>query len=507
MKILLANPLTTVSSSHSYEKYFIRAGSRWPHSGVKRKGTLPHYLPFPFYLAYAAALLRNEGAQVIVADCVALDMHEPQFLELVAKEKPDLLFFETTTPTIVYDCALTQKIKQHSRSTLVVLGGAHATVFAKELLATEPSIDYIVRHEYELSLLNLRRCLEAKADPVKVKGISYRSAGIVTQTENAPLVSLGLLPPPARDLFPAPWAANPAVYWDGFCQKHPAIQMHASRGCPYRCNFCLWNQVMFHNGQYRVFVPSRIVDEMQDAVTRYGAKEIYFDDDDFTINQKHVAEFCQELLARKLNVSWSCMGDAINLTEDTVKLMAQSGCIGIKFGVESGSPRMLASLGKPVNLEKVKQVIEWCARYRIKTHATFSLGLYGDDMESIKETLTFMHSMDSDTIQVSICTPFPGTKFFELAKQDGCLKTQVWEKYDGKASDVVSYPGIDWQAVEKLRHHALRRWFMAKLLSWRWVSKQAYYFFRILAGLGIPFFVKQIVSIYRDEVLTAQWKR
>ena len=55
-------------------------------------------------------------------------------------------------------------------------------------------------------------------------------------------------------------------YWDGFCQRRPAVQMHASRGCPYKCTFCLWISVIYDQGRYRTFSPKRIVDEMEEIV-------------------------------------------------------------------------------------------------------------------------------------------------------------------------------------------------------------------------------------------------
>src|SRR5512140_1740501 len=111
MKIVLANPSCIRSIDDRYEKYYIRAGSRWPHSGVKRKGTIPHYLPFPFYLAYSAALLRHNGFAVETIDAVALDWPEESFLAMLREMQPALLFFEATTPTIDYDAALIRTIR------------------------------------------------------------------------------------------------------------------------------------------------------------------------------------------------------------------------------------------------------------------------------------------------------------------------------------------------------------------------------------------------------------
>ncbi len=505
MKFFLFNPLYSSPVGKDQEKYFIRSGSRWPHSGIKRRGTLPHYLPFPFFLAYAAAWLRRDGFEVSACDCVALDLPLSGLLARLSGEKPDAVFFETATATIKRDLALAAGIKELLPAVKIVLGGPHSTVFPEQVLAENPAVDFVLVGEYEETLAELASALRAGRPAENVKGLAYRSPAGPANTGKRPLIEpLDKLPPPAYDLFPASWRPDPAVYWDGFCQHRPAIQMHASRGCPYRCDFCLWNQVMYSNGRYRVFSPERTAAEMLEAVKRYGAREIYFDDDDFTIVADHVAALCREIRKLGLRVKWSCMGDAINLTEGLVGLMAEAGCVGIKFGVETGSPRLLKSLGKPVDLAKVSQVVRWCAARGVKTHATFSLGLFDDDLASVEETLSFMERLGADTIQVSVCTPFPGTRFFEKADKAGLLMTRDWEKYDGKASGVARHPSLDLDEVEKLRARALRRWLLRRLASPSWLLRQARYFFRVLRGLGPFFMFAQLRDIFREERLLSE---
>ncbi|HNW43899.1 MAG TPA: radical SAM protein [Elusimicrobiales bacterium] len=500
MKFFLFNPLYTFPAGAKHEKYFVRSGSRWPHSGIKRVGELPHYLPFPFFLGYAAAWLRRENFEVAACDCVALDLPLADLLVKIAEEKPGAVFFETATATIKRDLALAAEIKLRLPAALVILSGPHSSVFPKAILEENPAVDFILLGEYEETLVELAAALRDGKPPASVPGLAFRGvAGAELSAPRALIDPLDKLPEPAYDLFPASWRPDPAIYWDGFCQHRPAIQMHASRGCPYKCDFCLWNQVMYHNGKYRVFQPRRVVDGMQALKERYGAREIYFDDDDFTINAKQVEAIADEICARGLDLRWSCMGDAINLSPDLVRKMAASGCVGIKFGVETGSPRLLETLGKPLNLQKVRDVVRWCAACGIKTHATFSLGLFDDDMASVAETLAFMESLGSDTIQVSICTPFPGTRFFDKADSAGLLKTRDWEKYDGKAQDVAGHPRIDLGAVERLRAMALRRWLLRRLLSPGWVLRQSRYFFRVLRGLGPSFMFSQLRAIYEEE--------
>ena len=500
MKIFLFNPLYVFPLAGNREKYYIRSGSRWPHSGIKRKGSLPHYLPFPFFLAYAAAWLKKEGFEVVTCDSVAMDMSLEGLLARMEAERPDILFFETATPTINFDLDLAVRIKQRLGGSRIVLGGPHSSVYPGEILEKRTEIDFVLIGEYEESLVELAGALRDNLPVSAVRGLAYRTQdGVKLSGPRGLIDPLDKLPAPAYDMFPASWLPRPAIYWDGFCQHRPALQMHASRGCPYRCDFCLWNQVMYGNGKYRTFPPERVAAEMAELGARYGAGEIYFDDDDFTINCAHVSAICRSLIASGSKLKWSCMGDAINLNEELVDLMARSGCVGIKFGVETGSPRMIKELGKPVDLEKVKDLARWCAARKIKTHATFSLGLLGEDEQSAEETLSYLEGLNVDTIQVSLCTPFPGTRFFETAKKDGLLKTMEWEKYDGKASEVIGHLRLDLDKAEAMRARAMKRWLIKRLLSPAWVARQVWYFFRVLRGLGPSFLLGQALSLLREE--------
>ena len=483
-----------------YERYFIRSGSRWPHTGVKLRGTVPHYLPFPFFLAYSASLLRDEGFEVHVIDSVALDLDEAGFIDKARYIKPDLIFYEVPTPTSEYDLILAAKLKKTLSDVIIVLGGTHATTFSCEILTLNNSVDFILKGEYELSLLSLVKAIRDGQNEFQA-GVVYKKDGTIVDMGNSLLIEpLERLPFPARDIFPSNNSPDPLIYWDGFCQSYPAIQMHSSRGCPHRCYFCVWNQVMYNNGKYRTFAAKRVVDEMEENVNRYGAKEIYFDDDDFTVSRTHVFAICDEIVRRGLRIKWSCMGNAANLDEEVVKKMSHAGCVGIKFGVESGSPKILKGIGKQVNLENVRNVARICVKYRIKSHATFALGLLGETGEDIKRTMKFAESLPVNSLQVSIATPFPGTSFFAAAQKAGFLRSREWRLYDGKTREVVAYPSLDWREVESLRRKGLRAWFLNILISPSRFIGQFYILFRTIKGLGFFFFVNKLHSTIIDEL-------
>jgi radical SAM superfamily enzyme YgiQ (UPF0313 family) len=286
-------------------------------------------------------------------------------------------------------------------------------------------------------------------------------------------------------------------YWDGFCQRRPAVQMHSSRGCPYKCTFCLWISVIYDQGPYRTFSPQRVVDEMEEVVNRYEAREIYFDDDIFTVKEDHVLGICEEILDRKLKVAWSVMGDAMAVTEKSVDAMARAGCIGMKFGVESADAAVLKKLRKPVKVDKVRKVAEWCASRGIKTHATITFGLEADTPETMQKTLDFCCSLSVDSIQFSVVTPFPGTEHYRNAKEAGQIDETDWSRFDGARSSVLRFASMTPEYVEEFAMRAPSVWLRSRIKDPAWLARQTRYFARVARDQGIPGLARRVERGYR----------
>lgn len=491
MKIFLANPSYRIDIGGGKERYFVRAGSRWPFSTVKKINNKPEYIPFPFFLAYTAAILQKKGHTVIIDDGVAVNETEDQLLENITKERPQVLFFESTTPTIDYDIKLAEKIKKISSKIIICLAGTHVSVFPEQILTQNPVFDFLFLAEYEINFSEFIDCLSQKINFDKVGGMAFKKNNKVVINKVKAIENLDVLPFPARHLFPLNNKSNPSVYWDGFCQYQPSMQMQASRGCPFKCNFCLWNQVLYQNGKYRMFSPERIVDEMEEVFKKYGAREIYFDDDTFTADKKQVLAICDEINNRGIRVNWSVMGDAMVSDEEMVVAMAEAGCIGIKIGVESGSQEILRKIGKPINFGKVKKFCRWCSENKIKTHATFTFGLSGETKQTMKQTLDFAKSLDVDSVQFSLTTPFPGTRYFDQLKKENRLTSQNWKDFDGSSSSVVMFENISPDYLVEFCLKASGRWLISKIKDPSWLKRQIYNLIRQAKGQGLFFVVKR----------------
>lgn len=445
--MILANP-PGIKISNGKIQHFVKAGSRWGFTaGTAQKLS---FKPYPFWLGYASSLIKRDTPAVVrTIDAVALEWTDQQFIDEVCKWNPDLVLLESPTIGIMDDIKLAEDLRNQA-STQIAFAGSHVSGYGPiKFLKENKFIDYALFGEYENTLKELILALCSGEAIKNVKGIAFRSNGTIYQNSPGSLIeNLDYLPWPDRDDLP------PKLYRESFCARIPNAQMLSSRGCPSGCVFCIERWVMYDSPLYRVRNTKSVVDEMEFLAKQFNAKEIYFDDQSFTVSKRHVNAICEEIMSRGLDVEWSCMGDAMFIQYQTLKKMRDSGCTGMKFGVEVANTETLKGIGKPLNLERVRQVAKWLRELGIRSHATFMFGLPGENKQDLSNTLRFALSLDVDSIQLSIATPFPGTPFFNLAETKKWLLTHDWNLFDGSRKGVVSYPQLSTEEILQIYHRA-----------------------------------------------------
>jgi len=450
MKILIANPPAYLWDS---SRHFIQAGSRWSFTlNIPKGDTHEHYLPYPFYLGYSSALLkRDTNSSVKAIDFCALDQDEEDFVSAVELHSPDMLVMEVPTISFPLITSLLSRIKEKVGCKIAV-AGSHATALAEDILRSHPPIDFCLIGEYEFTLKDLVEELsknDSLGGLVSMPGVAFRKGDEIVVNHRRELIDLDLLPFPDRDDLP------PISYHDFELAGKPCIQMLSSRGCPMNCSFCIERQVIFCSPRYRERKAVNIVEEMKFVKEKYGARQVYFDDETMTIDKKHLHSICETILEEKLDLPWACMGD-VTLGMENLALMAKSGCVGLKFGVETPNRRILKEIGKGfIELDKARKLVDACRRIGIWSHATFMIGLPGERKEDVHKTIKFALKLKPDGMQFSIATPFPGTPFFNLAQSKGWLKILDWTQFDGAHRAVVSYPELSSEEIEGLYRMAL----------------------------------------------------
>lgn len=454
MKVLLANPPWRKDG-----KLCVRAGSRWPHSTqCPEKQKIPDYVPFPFFLAYSAAVLDTNRIDVCIIDSIA-EGHDPdEFLRIVQKIEPDLVLIETSTPSIENDLIFARGIKLLLDGVYVVLAGPHVSALPEEALANF-FVDCVLIGEYEYTLLELVKTLECGNGPENVQGLAYRTSTkktnvAISKSRRGVLLDVDGLPWPSRELLPI------YNYNDTFAgMKKPNVSIMASRGCPFGCTYCLWPKVMYGGKKYRTRNPIDVVEEMKYLVDRYGFKSVYFDDDTFNIGKGRMLEICSLIKEKGIDVPWGIMARADTSDYETLRAMKDAGLYAVKYGVESGCQELVDGANKKLDLNNVRKTVWMTKGLGIKVHLTFTFGLPNETWSSVRQTIDFAKELDPDSVQFSIITPYPGTEYFDYLDKRGFLFTKVyWPWYDGSTKAIVRTEEMFQDDLEDALRMARKEW-------------------------------------------------
>jgi len=486
MRILLGNLACRMPLGGGKERFLFGTGCRYPWSLIKDVEQPPRYAMLPLFLAYAAALLERDGFDVQVLDGVPLNLSTDEFCERAASLRPDVLVFEPSTPTFPITLAVATRLRE-AVGGKVILAGPHVSALPLEIMQSYPQVDYVLVAEYERTLLHLAKYLRDGCPELEARGLAFRRAdgSVSGGAPAANIEPLDLLPFPARHLFPSNQECDLSVYHDGFCQHRPAIQMHSSRGCPFRCDFCLWSHTLYAGtGRHRTFTAQRVVDEMINVRDYHGAKEIFIDDDAFNLNSAHALGVCAEITRRGVKTPWSIMSDLRLLDAPMLTALARAGCVGLKFGIESLAPEVQAHLQKNVELKKIREVTALAGQLGIKTHGTVCVGLPGETAESLERSFDYCCQIDADSIQFSISTPLPGTPFYARLKREQRVRSGNWTDFDATRCIMDGAFGNP-QVLERFVAQAGGRWLKRKLVQPRWAARQCRYLIRLARGQGI----------------------
>lgn len=459
MKVLLAN-IPWYDQDHP-DLWGVKAGSRWPHFQHRPdSNSLPRYIPFPFFMAIAANELKQSGHQVRLIDGIAEGMLLEPFFKAVEEFQPDVFFTETSTPSLDYDLAILKQLKARLPETIYICGGTHTAADIQALLQEHNLPDYWLAGEYETSLKEFIN-----------SNLRQQVPGLISTKQ--PFSNLASVAEP--DALAAPLFEQLPIqnYVDPVCGlPTPNAQTWLSRNCPYRCSFCVWPQLIYGNRHYRIRSIDKALDEVETLIHTYGCESFYFDDDTTNIGEKRMVELAAKIKDRGLNqYPWAMMARADCMTDTMLAAFADAGIYAIKYGVESISPQLINSCNKGTDLAKLLHTLDMTGKYNIKTHLTFTFGLPGETPETIKETMDFAIQTAPESAQFSICTPFPGTEFFDECKRRGWLTTNEWHKFLGSGENVVvNTPTLSANKLKTEYRAALKRW--QKFLQQRHQKRQ-----------------------------------
>ena len=374
----------------------------------------------PLGLAYIGAVLEENDVKVTILDAPALDMDLQGYRRALAHKHVDLLGVQTTTPTIKQALAVGKITKELHPECTVTMGGYHATFMPEQVLEND-FVDVVVRNEGEYATLELVDAIENEKPLRNIDGINYRDGDRIVETpKRRPIEDLDALPFPARHLLPM-------SEYMLFGRKQVLATMICSRGCPMGCSFCASSAM--HGRKVRFRSPENAADEMERVVDEYKVRMVGFMDDTFTLFPKWVDRFCKGIISRGIYVVWGCTARVDRFNKELLSQMWKAGCRTLLFGVESGNQNILDNVQKGTKVGQAKRAFKTARDIGMHTIASMTLGMPGENKTTIDETIGFAKRVNPDYALFSLATPYPGTKFYELASKMGLIRIKDWTHF------------------------------------------------------------------------------
>lgn len=388
-------------------------------------------LTMPLGLAYLAAVLEKAHYRVKIVDCPGSDsnntyytpnrrfkvqgLDEQRSIEVIDPETDIIgvsIMFSQEWPQVRDYIKRIRRAFPHAK---IIVGGEHPTAMSEYTLRDCPAIDYVVRGEGELTLLELVYRLRSGEPFQGVSGVAYLADGNFFQSPLSPRLA---------DIQQMPWPSWHLIDVEPYFQPNFTmgishgrnIAMLATRGCPYQCTFCS-NPSMWTT-RYVMRSVGDVVDEIVDHIKKDRVNSIDFYDLTAIVKRDWILDFITELEHRDIHITWQLPSGtrSESLDEEVIKGLARTGCEFLVYAPESGSQRTLEMIKKRVNLQNLQKSIAIAVKHGITTKVNFIIGFPFEARTDIFKTLCFVWKlalMKVDDCNISAFAPYPGSELFD----------------------------------------------------------------------------------------------
>jgi radical SAM superfamily enzyme YgiQ (UPF0313 family) len=415
------------------------------------------YSNFPRYgPGVLAAHLRDEGLEVdmlnlndeILKTCQASTREEDfdfdrewmtPLMEKVRSFSPDLIgiscMFTQTHDSIVI---VHNELKNQFPHIPVALGGVHIT---NSLLTEETSAslvkdlsnaDFFFTYEAELALRKFINVVNGKAPVGELTQVCLNIASeqLYFGDRSTPGVeNLDVIP--AFDLMDVPNLSRHGQIGAFICHLKPGsvvATVLSNRGCRARCTFCSIRNL---NGVgVRARSVQSVIDELLVLKNEYGVVHISWLDDDLLRGNDRVLNLFNEMVRQNVGMTWDATNGVIaaSCTDEIVAAMAESGCIGLNIGMESGNAQILREIKKPGAPKTFLSAANTLRKYEeINARVFLMLGFPGESYRMILDTIELSRAMDLDWYNITILQPLPNTPIFDSMVEQGYIDVETLE--------------------------------------------------------------------------------
>lgn len=427
--------------------------------------------PNIYELSVAAVLEQNPDNQVKYHDFVYNKTTPAQLDSFFASDDSDVYMIWTVNLSINTDLSCISVIRKYRKDVKIVLMGPGPTHFIRKCLVD--SNVYIVRGEPEQSVEELVNAFRNNAPVDDIKGVSWMDKdGKIHNNPSRPLIeNLDELPFAARHLIAGQKYHNPKL------KTSPYTTLITSRNCPYHCIYCVPSSLTFareienrsvtgHKPKIGFRSPENVEKEIAQLAAQ-GVKAIGFMDDNFIWNEERTRKLCD--IMKKYGIVWGCQARADAITEPIARILGESNCRYVDLGVESFNDEILKYIKKGETAEDIYRAVELLKKYNVPVKLNVLIGSSPlETRETVIHTLNEAKKLDVDQVMFNIVSPFPGTEYYKLCKENGWLATGEYVPTDVQRESILNLPQLSSKEMEKLLFRNNLKYFF----SWRLICKQ-----------------------------------
>lgn len=386
------------------------------------------YTPFPMRLARVAGILK-ERHEVRILDANAMRWSWEQLeSEMKAAGTSDAVVTKSAAGLIPHDLKALEIAKRlyGERCLTVLVESVVSPIYPERFLRDFPAVDILTRGQPDETVPPVIDALAEGRPWREVGSIAFRDAdGRTVVNPDRPLdKKLDHLPFMAYALLPM--NRYTISYLDGPMHEHavPGIRTRTTKDCPYACPFCIIGSGPGRGYDRRMKFQDvvRAADELQHVVETYGMRGVYFWDETFTINKPRALALADELIRRRLGLSWRCLTRIDCFDAELADRMAAAGCRMIEFGIEAGDPQHRKLQHKNFPDEEVIRAVSDAKRAGIRVNCDMMVGMPWETREGLARTAELACRLPADNVHLTMAFPYPGTEFHEIAEKEGLIE-------------------------------------------------------------------------------------
>jgi anaerobic magnesium-protoporphyrin IX monomethyl ester cyclase len=379
-----------------------------------------------------------------------LRRHQPKVLAIY---EDDFNFLSKMCLTRMRELAWQLARAAREAGAIVIVHGSDATDHAKAYL--DHGADFVLVGEAEQSLVELCASILQGAElPSDIPGVLHLDAQgdlVESRVKTSRNVNWKNLPMPARDL------VDLAPYREAWLSAHGQFSTNvvASRGCPYRCNWCA---KPISGNIFQLRSPQLVAAEICELKNVHGVEHIWFGDDIFALNQHWVQQFADAMETLQSCLPFKIQSRANLMTRDTVSDLKRAGCAEVWMGVESGSQKVLDAMDKGLSITEIEDARARLADADIRACYFLQFGYPGEQWEDIQKTIELVRNTRPYDIGVSFSYPLPGTAFFERVREQIGSKANWTDSDDLCLMFTAAYKDDFYLALRNALHAEVDSW-------------------------------------------------